>query len=87
MPQAGADQHEGRIAVQEGPHHTVSATELPVQPLNHIVGTNPGPMLIGKIAVGQRFFLYFLFLLFSSSTSTILCDFIRNINGRDFLRH
>ena len=54
MAQPGADQHEGRVAVREGPHHTGPAAGLPVQPFNHIVGTDPGPMFIGKIAVGKR---------------------------------
>ena len=56
MAQAGTDQHEGRIAVREGSHHTGPAADLPVQPLNHVVGGDPGPVLIGKITVSQRFF-------------------------------
>ena len=75
MPQAGADQHEGRIAVREGPHHTVSATELPVQPLNHIVGTNPGPMLIGKIAVGQRLSITSPYNLFTTGLFIFFVSF------------
>ena len=54
MAQPGTDQHQGRVAVREGPHHTGAAADLPVQPLNHIIGANPRPVLIGKIAVGQR---------------------------------
>ena len=34
MAQAGTDQHEGRIAVREGSHHTGPAADLPAQPLN-----------------------------------------------------
>lgn len=32
-----------------------TAADLQVQPFNHIVGTDLGLMLAGKIAVGQRF--------------------------------
>ena len=53
MAQPGADQHEGRVAIREGTHHTGPAADLPVQPLNHIVGTDPGPVLIGEITVSQ----------------------------------
>ena len=31
------------------------AADLPVQPLNHIVGTDARPMLAGEVTVGQRF--------------------------------
>lgn len=54
MTQPGADQHKGRIAIRESSYHTGSAVDLPVQPFDYIVGTNPGPMLIEEIAVGQR---------------------------------
>ena len=49
MAQPGTDQHEGRVTVREGPHHTGASADLPVQPLNHIVGADPGPVLIGEI--------------------------------------
>ena len=55
MTQPGTDQHEGRIAVREGPHHPSSAADLPVKQLNYIIGTDPGPVLIGEITVGQGF--------------------------------
>ena len=55
MAQPGANQHEGRVAIREGPHHTGPSADLPVQSLNHIVGADPGPVLIGKITVSQRF--------------------------------
>ena len=54
MAQPCADQHQGGVAVRERPHHAGSAADLPVQPLDHVVGTNTRPMLAGKIAVGQR---------------------------------
>ena len=34
MVQPCADQHEGRVAIREGPHHTGPAADLPAQPLN-----------------------------------------------------
>ena len=55
MAKPGADQHQSRVAVRECSHHADSAADLTVQPLDHVVGTDAGPMLAGKIAVGQRF--------------------------------
>ena len=55
MAQPGIDQHQSRVAVRERPHHAGSAADLPIQPLNHVVGTDARPMLAGKIAVSQRF--------------------------------
>ena len=55
MAQPRADQHQGGVAVRECPHHAGPAADLTVQPLDHVVGTDAGPMLAGKIAVGQRF--------------------------------
>ena len=43
MAEPGTDQHQGRVAVREGPHHTGAAADLPVQPFNHVVGADPGP--------------------------------------------
>lgn len=55
MAKPGADQHQSRVAVRERSHHAGSAADLPIQPLNHVVGTDARPVLAGKIAVGQRF--------------------------------
>ena len=54
MAQPGADQHQSRVAVREGAHHTGPAADLTVQPLNYIVGTDPDPVLIGKLRSGMR---------------------------------
>ena len=54
MAQPRADRHQGGISVRECPHHAGSA-DLTVQSLDHVVGADAGPMLAGKIAVGQRF--------------------------------
>ena len=43
MAQPGTDQHEGRVAVRETARHTGAAADLPVQPLNDIVGADTGP--------------------------------------------
>ena len=51
MAEPGADQHQGRVAIGECPHHTGAPTDLTVQPLDHVVCTDAGPMLTGKIAV------------------------------------
>ena len=54
MAQPGADQHQGGVAIGECPHHTGAPADLTVQPLDHVVSADVGPMLAGKIAVGQR---------------------------------
>lgn len=54
MAQPCTDQHQGRVAIGERPHHAGSAANLTVQPLDHVVSADAGPMLAGKIAVGQR---------------------------------
>ena len=51
MAEPGADQHQGGIAVRERPHHPRPSADLTVQPLDHVVCTDAGPMLTGKIAV------------------------------------
>ena len=51
MAEPGADQHQGGVAVRECPHHAGSAADLTVQPLDHVVGTDAGPVFAGKIAV------------------------------------
>ena len=56
MAQSGTDQQESRIAVREDSHHTGTATNLPVQPFDDIVGADTSLVFAGKIAVGQRFF-------------------------------
>ena len=54
MAQAGADQHKSGVAIRKGSHHPSPAADLSVQPLNHVVSADPGPVLIGEIAVSQR---------------------------------
>ena len=51
MAQPRADQHQGGVPVRECPHHTGAAADLTVQPLDHVVGTDAGPVFAGKIAV------------------------------------
>ena len=63
MTQPGTDQHEGRVAIREGPHHSSPAADLTVQPLNHVVSADPGPVLIGEITGGQRLLNTVLHLL------------------------
>ena len=54
MAQPRADQHQGGISVRECLHHAGAPADLTVQPLDHVVCTDAGPMFAGKIAVGQR---------------------------------
>ena len=63
MAQPGTDQHQGRVAVRESTHHTGAAADLPGEPLDHIVGSDPGPMLSREIEVGQRLLNAILYLL------------------------
>ena len=63
MAQPGTDQHQGRVAVRETARHTGAAADLPVQPLNDIVGADTGPVLTGEIAVGQSLLNAIFYLL------------------------
>ena len=55
MAEPGTNQHQGRVAIGECPHHPRPPADLTVQPLDHVVGADARPVLAGKIAVGQRF--------------------------------
>ena len=46
--------NEGGVAVRECPYHPRPSADLPVQPLDHIVGADAGPVFAWEIAVGQR---------------------------------
>ena len=51
MAEPGADQHQGGVAVRERPYHSRPSADLPVQPLDHVVGTDARPVLAGKNAI------------------------------------
>ena len=51
MAKSGADQHQGRVAIGECPHHPRPSADLTVQPLDHVVGADARPVLAGKSAV------------------------------------
>ena len=53
MAQPRTDQHEGRIPIWKSPHYLGAAADLPVETLNDIVGSDPGLVFIGEIAVGK----------------------------------
>ena len=55
MTQPGADQHQCRISIREGTDYSCPAPDLPVHPLDDIVGPDLHPMLRGEVTVGQRF--------------------------------
>ena len=63
MAQPGTDQHQGGIPVRECPYHPRPSADLPVQPLNHIVCSDSGQVILGNIAVSQRFLNTVLHLL------------------------
>ena len=77
MAEPGTDQHKCRVAVRETAHHPCPTADLTVQPLDHVVGADAGPMLAGKIAVGQRFLDAILDLLGS----------LLLLHGTEFFRH
>ena len=53
MAKPGADQHQGGVAIGEGPHHAGAAPDLPVHPFDYIVGSKLCPVLTGKTAVSH----------------------------------
>ena len=53
MAEPGTDQHQGGVAIRECPHHAGTPTDLTVQPLDHVVGADAGPVFAGKIAVSE----------------------------------
>lgn len=53
MAQPGADQHQGGVAIGECPHHTGAPADLTVQPLDHVISADAGPMFVGKVTIGQ----------------------------------
>ena len=63
VAKSGADQHQGGISIRERPYHAGPAADLPVQPLDHIVGADARPVFTRKITIGQRFFNAVLDLL------------------------
>ena len=71
VAKSGADQYQGRVPVRERPQHARPPTDLSVQPLDHVVGTDARPMLAWEVAVGQRF----LCTIFSD----IVCCLLSNV--------
>ena len=63
MAQPGTDQHQRRVTIRESSHHASAPADLPIEPLNDIVGSDPSPVFRGKIAVSQRFINTVLYLL------------------------
>ena len=55
MAKPVTDQHQSRVAVRKTAYYPSSAADLPVQPLETIVGADAGPVFTVEIAVGQRF--------------------------------
>ena len=54
MAQPGTDQHEGRITVRKTAYYTGAAADLPVQPLNDIIGADASPVFAGEIAIVEH---------------------------------
>lgn len=77
MAKPCADQHQSRVTVRETTHHTGAAADLPVQPLNDIVGTDARPVFAGKIAVGKSLLNAILYLPGS----------LLQFHGTQFLHH
>ena len=71
MAQPCTDQHQGRVTIREATYHTGAAADLPVQPLNDIVGADASPVFTGEIAVGQSLLNAIFYLLCLSILATI----------------
>ena len=54
MAQAGADEHQGRVAIREGTHNSGAPADLAVEAFHDVVRVDPRPVLGWEIAVGQR---------------------------------
>ena len=54
MTQPGTDQHKSRVAIRKGTYHPGAAADLPVEPLNDVIGADPCPVFRRKSVVGQR---------------------------------
>ena len=54
MAQPSTDQHQRGVSVWEGSPHPDAATDLPVEPLDHIVSSNTRPVLRREFKVSQR---------------------------------
>ena len=80
MVQPYTDQHQGRVTIRETAHHTGAAANLPVQPLNDVVGADTGPMFAGEIAVGQSL-LNAIFYLFCSLFQLHSAQFLHHSFG------
>ena len=63
MAKPGADQHQCRVSVRETAHYPGAAANLPVEPLNDIVGPDTSPVFAGKVAVGKSLLNAILHLL------------------------
>ena len=62
MAQSGTYQHEGSVVIQGATYHSGTATNLPVQSLNNVVGADTSPMFSWEIAVGKRLLNAILYL-------------------------
>ena len=45
MTQAGTDEHQGRVSVWKAADHACPPPDLTVEPFNHIVRSDPRPVL------------------------------------------
>ena len=51
VAEPGADQHQGGISIRKRSHHAGPAADFPVQPLDHVVGADAGPVFAGKVTI------------------------------------
>ena len=51
VPQPGADQHQGRIPIREGPNYPCAAADLPIEPLDGVVGADAGPVFGREVTI------------------------------------
>ena len=53
MAQAGADEHQGGVAIREGTHDPGAPADLAIQAFHDVVRADPRPVLGWEIAIGQ----------------------------------
>ena len=99
MAQEGTGEHQGGVAVGEGPHNTRAPADLAVEAFNDVVCTNPRLVLRREVGVGQSLFNVVLHLLCrlllqyicshptTSPTMHLIAQTNRIVNMENLMKH
>ena len=60
VTEPGSDQHQGGVAVRKGSDHIGPSTNLPHDPFQGVIGSDPAPVGTWESTVGERFLGFFL---------------------------